>query len=122
MKVLIIKLNNSGLMQSPCRTPLPKWINSVVYADVDTHVKKLVYRCLIYTNNNNNNNKANPDLDFEINIVEIFWKLNDICYFEVEHSKFCNPNIQSSKFLESVATIYSITVACYQTNNKEIQS
>ena len=32
------------------------------------------------------------NLDFEIKIAEIRWKLKEIHYFQVEHSKFCNPN------------------------------
>ena len=36
--------------------------------------------------------KAHLDLDFEIKIAEICWKLNEIRYFEVEHTKFYKSN------------------------------
>ena len=39
--------------------------------------------------------KAYPNLDFEINIVEICYKLSEIYYFEVEHAKF---KVENSKF------------------------
>ena len=33
-----------------------------------------------------------PNLDFEIKIVEIRWKLSEIYYFEVDHTKFNKSN------------------------------
>ena len=46
MKVLNIILNNNGLRQSPCNTPLPIGMNGVEYEDVVTEVWKSQYRGL----------------------------------------------------------------------------
>ena len=59
--------------------------------------------------------KAYTNLDFETKIVEIYLKLNEICCFEVEHSKFSRfLASQSPNYLLCIATIYLVSVACYQ--------
>ena len=51
-------------------------------------------------------NRTYPNLDFEIKIVEIRWKLSEIYYFEVKHTTFYISNFFADSWVVNLLIVW----------------